>query len=418
MCPRCRVRGVDCGHGQLVLVVHAHQETGPFQLAHSHGGPASPVSRRVRVVLGCCLAPLLVATIVGVVLLWPAHRHFATPPQFQTAAGHPVAYVDGVAASVAPAPCGPGSAGAASACLDTTFALGAGGSAHVLLATGAGEPVVHPGDRVTLAKTADETGHTQYYFDDFRRGRPLALLAVVFAVLAVAIGRARGAAALVGLGVAFAALVEFVIPALLSGSNPLAVALVAGSGVMTVVLYIGHGFSARTTVAVLGTLTGLGLVGLIGSVAVRGAALTGLSSDEFTAVQSTNGHLNVAGLLIAGLVIGSLGVLNDVTVTQASAVWELHDANPALSRTRLYTSAMRIGRDHIASTIYTLLLAYAGAALPVLLLLTLSNQPVGVAINGDLIASDIVRSLVGGIGLLLAVPLTTAAAVAARTDAR
>ncbi|GAC1442377.1 MAG: YibE/F family protein [Mycobacteriales bacterium] len=384
--------------------------------AHSHDGPAAPVGTRVRIALACCLAPFLIATVVGAVLLWPAHRHFTTPSQFQTAAGRPVSYVAAVTAAVRPAPCGPDAAGAG-VCRDATFSLGSGRSAHVLLATGAGEPVVRPGDRVTLARTADAQGRTQYYFDDFRRGRPLALLAACFAVLAVLVGRARGAAALAGLAVAFAALIEFVLPALLSGSSPVLVALVAGSAVMTVVLYIGHGFTARTTVAVLGTLTGLGLVGAVGALAVSGTRLTGLSSDELTAVQATTGHLDVSGLLLAGLVIGSLGVLNDVTVTQASAVWELHAANPLMPRGRLYAAAMRIGRDHIASTIYTLLLAYAGAALPVLLLFTLGDQPFGVAVNGDLVASDIVRSLVGGVGLLLAVPITTAAAVAVRTYA-
>lgn len=390
------------------------EDVGPAHAGHGHGGPAAPVGRRVRAVLAVCLAPFLIATAVGAVVLWPAHHHFKAPAAFRTAGGQPVAYVAATASSVRPALCGPDGTGSA-ACREVTFVLSSGGTVKVPLAAGAGEPNVHAGDQVTLARTADEKGRVQYYFDDFRRGRPLILLAACFAVLAVVVGRTRGAAAMVGLGVAYAALVGFVLPALLSGSSPLLVALVAGSAVMTVVLYLSHGLSARTTVAVLGTLTGLVLVGAIGAVAVGGASLTGLSSDELTAVQATTGHLDVSGLLLAGLIIGSLGVLNDVTVTQASAVWELHDANPSLHRRHLYAAAMRIGRDHIASTIYTLLLAYAGAGLPVLLLLTLADEPFGVAVNGDLIASDIVRSLVGGIGLLLAVPITTAAAVAART---
>ena len=372
---------------------------------HSHDGPAQPVPPRTRVLLLLALTPFLLLTVIGAVLLWPAQRSFPTPPQFQSSSGAPVAYVKATTTAVTPARCGPKST--ASGCLLASFKLSSGQQATVILARGPGQPSVHAGDRVVLARTADEAGRTVYYFDDFARGSPLTALFCVFALLAIVVGRRRGLAALIGLAVAFLALVEFLLPALLSGSNPLLVALVTGSGVMVLVLYIGHGVSARTTVAVLGTLTGLLLVGVIGVLAVGGTQLTGLSSDDLTAVQSTAGGIDVTGLLLAGLIIGSLGVLNDVTVTQASAVWELHHANPEMGRRRLYGAAMRIGRDHIASTIYTLLLAYAGAALPVLLLFTLASEPLGVVLNGDLVASDVVRSLVGGIGLLLTVPLTT-----------
>lgn len=325
----------------------------------------------------------------------------------------PVHYVHATASSIVAAPCGPDQQG--DQCRVAHFTLTAGGDAAVLLTPGPGQPDLHVGDRVSLARTRDQANRTVYYFDDFERGVPLLALAGVFAVLAVVIGRRRGLAAIAGLGVAYAVVVEFLLPALLSGRSPLPVALVASAGVMIVVLYLGHGISARTTAAVLGTLCGILLVGGLGAVAVGGTHLTGLSSDDLTAVQSARHHIDVTGILLAGLVVGSLGVLNDVTVTQASSVWELHDANPRLSRARLYAAAMRIGRDHIASTIYTLLLAYAGVALPVLLLFTLASEPLSVVLNGDLVASDIVRSLVGGIGLLLAVPITTGIAVLART---
>ncbi|MCU1589569.1 MAG: YibE/F family protein [Frankiales bacterium] len=369
------------------------------------------------------LAPFVVATVAGIVSLWPHSHHFHTPPEFQTAAGVDVTYPHATVSSIVATGCqGNPSPGTSAACAVAHFRLtsgaGRGSDAAVLLTPGAGEPALHVGDHVILARTADEQGRPAYYFEDFARGLPLVALAAVFAVLAIAVGRLRGFAALLGLGVAFTALVEFVLPALLSGRNPALVALTAGSAVMIVVLYLGHGVSARTTVAVLGTLCGLGLVGAIGLAAVGGTHLTGLSSDDLTAVQAAAPHVDVTGILLAGLVIGSLGVLNDVTVTQASAVWELHAANPVLGPRRLYAAAMRIGRDHIASTIYTLLLAYAGAALPVLMLFTLSNQPLGVLAGSDLAASDIVRSLCGAIGLLLAVPLTTVIAVAAVTHTR
>ncbi|MDT7537188.1 MAG: hypothetical protein QOI82_773 [Actinomycetota bacterium] len=378
---------------------------------HAHDGPATPVTRTARSWLAVALAPFVLATAVGLVVLWPSSHHFAVPPQFQTQGGKAVAYVHATTTSLKPTPCA-GSGG--ESCLTAHFRLTSGsvrGDAAVLLTPGAGEPVVHVGDRVVLARASDEQGRPAYYFEDFARGLPLGALAVVFALLAVVVGRRRGFAALLGLGVAFAVLVEFVLPALLSGRDPVLVALTAGSAVMIVVLYLGHGLSARTTVAVLGTLGGLALVAGIGALAVGRTHLTGLSSDDLTAVQASAPRLHATGILIAGLVIGSLGVLNDVTVTQASAVWELHHANPDLGRRRLYGAAMRIGRDHIASTIYTLILAYAGAALPVLLLFTQSEQPLGDVLGGDLVGSDIVRSLTGAIGLLLAVPLTTALAM-------
>jgi uncharacterized membrane protein len=383
------------------------------------------VTQRARLWLALLLAPFVLATAVGGVALWPTTHHFKTPPEFQTAAGAPVTYPHATVTSLVATGCqGTASSGPADHCVVGHFLLTSGGQrdrdAAVLLTPGPGEPVLHVGDHVVLARTADEHGLPAYYFEDFARGSPLIALTIVFAVLAVLIGRRRGFTALLGLGVVYAVLVEFLLPALLSGRSPVLVALTAGAAVMIAVLYLGHGISARTTVAVLGTLCGLALVGGIGLLAVSGTHLTGLSSDDLTAVQSSAPHVDVTGILLAGLVIGSLGVLNDVTVTQASAVWELHHANPAMGPARLYRSAMTIGRDHIASTIYTLLLAYAGAALPVLLLFTLSSQPLGVLVNSDLAASDIVRSLCGAIGLLLAVPLTTAigvmTAMQTRTD--
>ena len=397
---------------------------------HDHNAPATPVSPAARWWLTAALTPLLVATGVGLVLLWPNTHHFRTPPQFQTQTGQPVTYVHATVISLLEQSCGSTStsgtsnhiAGGPSAghsrCLTGHFHLTSGpdrGDAVVPLSTGAGEPVLPVGDRVTLARASDERGRPAYYFEDFTRGLPLAALAATFAILALAVGRRRGLRALLGLGVAFAALVGFALPALLSGQDPLLVALTTGAAVITTVLYLGHGLSARTTVAVLGTLGGLALVAGIGALAVGRAHLTGLSSDELTAVQSSAPHLHATGILLAGLVIGSLGVLNDVTVTQASAVWELHHSNPALGRRRLSAAAMRIGRDHIASTIYTLLLAYAGAALPVLLLFAQSDQPLGVILGGDLVGSDIVRALTGAIGLLLAVPITTGLATAVVT---
>lgn len=205
-------------------------------------------------------------------------------------------------------------------------------------------------------------------------------------------------------------LVLFVLPALLSGEPALAVGLVAASAILFAVLYPAHGPSARTSAALAGTLLSLGLTGLLAVAATGAMRITGLSSELVPVVQQSAPAVSVSGLVLCGVIIGALGVLNDVTVTQASAVWELAAADPAASRYGLFASAMRIGRDHIASSVYTLVLAYAGSSIPLLLLVSLSGRSVHDIVTGDEIAEEALRTLVGGIGLVASVPITTALA--------
>jgi uncharacterized membrane protein len=272
---------------------------------------------------------------------------------------------------------------------------------------------VSPGDELQLALYRTEAGSPPAYaFVDFTRSGTLVWLAVAFAVLVVAVARFRGLAALVGLALSFAVLIKFTLPALLSGENPLAVALVSSAAIMFVLLYLAHGVSIRTTTALIGTLFGLGASAALGTWAVSAAHLTGVGSEDDLTLTSVAGQVRLSGLLLAGIVVASLGVLNDVTVTQASAVWELRALDPTASPRRLFAGAMRIGRDHIASSVYTIVFAYAGAALPVLMLINLSNRPVMKILTGEGLAEEIVRTLVGSIGLVLSVPLTTAVGVA------
>jgi uncharacterized membrane protein len=243
-------------------------------------------------------------------------------------------------------------------------------------------------------------------------------LALLFAVVVVAVGRWRGLAALVGLVITAVVLVRFAIPAILDGESPVAVALVSSAAIIFVVIYVAHGLSPRTTTALLGTLAGLGLTAVLAAAFVAASHLTGLSSEETTSLQTAVGDVPLQGIVLAGVIIGSLGVLNDVTVTQASAVWEIHAANPERPRRDVYRAGMRVGRDHIASTVYTLVLAYVGASLPLLLLFSVANQRLSSILTGDLVAQEIVRALVGSVGLVATVPITTALAafvVAART---
>jgi len=177
--------------------------------------------------------------------------------------------------------------------------------------------------------------------------------------------------------------------------------------IVFVALYIAHGFNFRTSAALVGTLATLIFTGLAAAIAVWMTHVSGLSSDEVSFVQTIVGTIDVRGLLLAGIVIGSLGVLNDVTVTQASAVWELHHNNASASLHDLYRSGMRIGRDHIASTVYTLIYAYAGASLPLLILFTLANRQWSDVLTSDVVAEEIVRTLVGTMALVASVPITT-----------
>ena len=248
-------------------------------------------------------------------------------------------------------------------------------------------------------------------FVDFERSVPVLILALLYALVVVAVARWRGLRAVLGLGLAFGVLFWFMIPALLEGGPPLWIGLVGSSLIMVAVLYFAHGFSLRTTAALLGTLIGLGLTAVLAAWGTDAAALTGMG-DEYGYVLSTVApEVRLSGIVLCGLLVAGLGVLNDVTITQSSAVWELQSADPQASARQLFSSAMRIGRDHIASTVYTIAFAYAGAALPILMVVSLYDRSMlDTLLSGELV-EEIVRTLVGSIGLVLAIPATTAIAV-------
>ena len=233
---------------------------------------------------------------------------------------------------------------------------------------------------------------------------------MIFAIAVVAVARWRGFASLIGLAFAGFILVKFMFPALVAGSNPVMIGLIGSSAIMFVVLYAAHGFSARTSTALVGTLFGLILIALLGLVASRWAHLTGVASEEDFVLSAAAPDLQLTSVVLVGIIVAGLGVLNDVTITQASAVWEL--ADEGLGQRNLFAKAMRIGRDHIASTVYTIAFATAGAALSVLLLISIYDRPLLQVVQTEQFAGEVVRILVGSIGLVLAVPLTTAVGVA------
>jgi uncharacterized membrane protein len=266
---------------------------------------------------------------------------------------------------------------------------------------------LEPGDQVLLAFDPRAQERFQYRFVDRERRGVLLWLTVLFAAAVILLGRLRGIAALAGLGASLAVLVLFVIPAILEGQSPVLVSVVGAAAIAFLALYLAHGFTTQTTVALLGTLASLALTVALSELFVGLADLTGFASEEATVVRVGAAQVDLAGLLLGGVVIGALGAIDDMTVTQASAVWELRAVNPEMPRPGLFRSGLRIGRDHVASTVNTLALAYAGASMPLLILFALSEQSLSVVANSEVVATEIVRTLVGSIGLVAAVPVTT-----------
>ena len=383
-------------------------------------------------IIAAALAVIGLAVVVGAVLLWPSGKKVDIPLPFQNSSGGAVTTEGGHVVSTNLADCGSPSAGqvltaspapvlaGSGSCIQNIVAIDTGpnrGATTLLeFSPGPGQPNLLAGDNIRIFRQVDQQGATSYGFYDYERTWPLILLAAAFAIVIVAVARWRGLRALVGIVVAFAVLVIFMLPALRDGSPALPVTLVASSVILFAVLYLAHGVSLRTSAALLGTLTAMLLSAGLSWGAIELAHLTGLSEDQNNIVAVSMGHVSIKGLLLAGFIIGSLGVLNDVTITQASAVFELaHLAHG--SRRQIFLRAMRIGSDHIASTVYTLVFAYAGSSLSLLLLFSVANRSLGDVLTSESVAIEIARSAVGGIALALAVPLTTGIAAVLATPA-
>ena len=263
---------------------------------------------------------------------------------------------------------------------------------------------ISPGDKVIVGY---EDSNDYYFFVDRDRRTPLVWLAGLFALVVVALGRLRGALALVGMATTVVALVAFVAPSVLDGNHPVLVAVVAAAVIAFVSLYLTHGANVHTTVALAGTLASLGLTLGLSWVFFGLSEFTGLATEEGLTLPLIAGDVDLAALLLGGAIIGALGALDDVTVTQVATVAELRYRSPDLNRRELITSGIRVGREHIAATVNTLLLAYAGAGLPLVLLFAVSDQSLAMVANSELIAVEIVRTLCGSLGLVAAVPVTT-----------
>lgn len=390
-------------------------------LGHGHGhGPAPPSSRRVKLLLVAILVPVALATLIGLWLTWPG-----TTPRNDIDVGFGKRPVQGQVLAATSAPCTSGNGpatGEAKRCISLSVQLTNGDSPGVMiqqvLPDEPSTPHFTAGDRVVLGYTGGNPSESEsYQIQDFQRGTSMLWLVALFAAAVLLLGRWRGLASLVALGFSFLVLSMYLFPAILTGASPLVVGVLAASVIMFGVLYLTHGVSAQTSSAVLGTVLSLALIGGLGTAFSAVTQLTGLDEDTAKLIGFLGHGIDARGLLLVGMVIGALGVLDDVTVTQTSAVWELRRANPELGVRALYTSALRIGRDHVSSAVNTLALAYTGAALPVLLIFSLSGQGFGPMVTTQDIAQEVVRTLAGSIGLVAAVPITTLiAALVARHD--
>jgi uncharacterized membrane protein len=364
-------------------------------------------------VIACLLAGLVLLVVVGMIAMRPdgAER----PPRVS------VGVVQG--AEVVGVSTGGCEQFAGQGCRRVDVVLrdgrGAGSRSFLALPGGKFAPAMSAGDRVRVARppTVDATsgggnpGPQPLAFVDFDRGQSLLWLALAFAIVVVTLARWQGVRSLIGLVVSLAVVLLWLVPAILDGRPPLLVALVGGLGVMIVTTAVTHGVGVKSAAAVLGAAATLVLIVLLAVLAVDVARITGLSSEEANLIlaQSAEG-VSIQALVLAGMVVGALGVLDDVAISQASTVLALRRADPSMSLPSLFREGMTVGRDHLGATVNTLVLAYAGASLPVLLVFADQGMGFADAVTREVVAKEVVATLVGSIGLVAAVPFTTALA--------
>lgn len=382
------------------------RETATMGQGHSHGlsdAPAEQIDATTQRALWTAVGVCAVAVAIAIVVLWPSGNSTGEDPL--GLAGDPVA------ASVTGVELAACSFEPSDDCELVTLVVSDGerSGEQFTLEQPPGS-AIDAGDDILVDIVDLGNGTEQASFYDFQRGTPLLLLALIFCVAIVLLSGWRGLGAVAGLGVSLLIIVVFTLPALLAGSNAVAVALASAGVIAFVALFLAHGRGPATAVALLSTFASLALTAALAWVFVAVSNLTGLADENIGFITALGIEIDPRGLLLAGIVIGFLGVLDDVTVTQVSAVWELNRASPHVGFVQLYRSALRIGRDHISSTVNTLFLAYAGAALPLLLLFSEASQSITSVATREIVAVEITRALVGSIGLVASVPISTALA--------
>jgi uncharacterized membrane protein len=271
-----------------------------------------------------------------------------------------------------------------------------------------GRPKYKEGEHVLISYSQDFEGNPSFYIADYLRRQSLLWLFLAFVVLTTVVAGWRGISSLLGMALSFLVIFQFILPKISIGVSPILAAITGSLFIIPITFCLSHGLNQKTTIAIVGTIISLIITGILASMFVDAAKLTGFASEEAGFLQVVKqGTVNMKGLLLAGIIIGVLGVLDDITISQAAIVHQLREANPKLKPRELYRKAMDVGKDHISSMVNTLVLVYTGAALPLLLLFINSPRPFLELINYEIVADEIVRTLVGSLGLILAVPITT-----------
>ena len=391
--------------------------------SHSHGaGSPAPVGRGPRRVLTALVLALLAATVAGLIALWPGASTPAAESEFLAPGVEIVPVTVSEVPEVADTeePVLVEAVGRADDLEGRTVqvevqpqiaadGLRAGDRLRVL---DIGDPGAADPEGAAASESGTEPSAPVLYYLDHERTLPLGLLLLAYLLLVALVARGSGLRAMAGLAAGVAIVLWFMLPAIFAGQDPVLVALVAASAMIFPCVYFAHGISVRTTTAVLGTFGGIAVTVLIALLAGRATGMTGADGDAAQILFSSYPQLSLSAVFLAGVIISGLGALNDVTITQASSAWELRAAMPTASRLSVFTATMRIGRDHIASTVYTLAYAYIGSALPLLMYASTINRSLLDTLTSGEIAAEIFRTLVASIGLVLAIPLTTAIAAA------
>ncbi len=364
---------------------------------------ADRTHRRLLVAVGLIIA----VTLAGMAALWPSADALPEVPEQRDA------LIDGTVRSVESFMGEPdpftGSDGE-SVRVEVEIVSGPDAGEVITIETAVeGYPDFDAADEVKLA-TSDIDGVREYFIVDFERKTALGWLLALFVGAVLLVSRWHGLRSLIGLVLSLFVVVKFIVPGILAGESPFLVALVGAVAVMLVSLYLSHGVNALTTSAVVGTSIALAVTIGLGALFIDLGELTGFSSEEANMARFAVQGLDLQGLILAGLTIGALGVLDDVTVSQASTVFALHDTDRRLRWPQLFGRAMTVGRDHIASTVNTLFLAYAGASLALLVVFSTNGLPVLETVNSEILAEEIIKTMVGSLGIIAAVPLTTALA--------
>ncbi len=272
--------------------------------------------------------------------------------------------------------------------------------------------VMEVGDKVYLDTTTLDTGEVIYAVSDFDRKPVLIVFLLLFIALVIGFGKMQGVRSLVSLGVSIFAIFFVLIPLLIKGYPPVLIATLVSAAILFFAIFFTHGFNRKSTIAFSGTVLAVIVTGLLAYVAVIFGHITGLSAQESVYLNyNTQGNLDFAGLFLASIMIGMLGVLDDISITQVAVVRELYGVAPHMTKKQLFESAIRVGKEHVGALVNTLVLAYIGVALPTVMYFSMSTMGTGELINREVFASEILRTILGSIGLILTVPITTWLAV-------